>query len=72
MKLTGNFYYSKNSEAIVRTTNHWSWQDGAPRGLQGSTALIVWFFSLSLTIGDEPQPSYNTPILHFPPKPEIL
>ena len=44
MKLTRNFYYSKNSEVIVWTTDHWSWQDRAPRGAQGSTALVVLFF----------------------------
>lgn len=74
MKLTRNFYYSKNSEVIVQTTNHWSWQDGAPRGTQGSTALIVlfFFFSLSPTVRKEPQPPYNSPILYFVPKTQIL
>lgn len=72
MKLTSNFYYSRNSEVIVQTTNHWSWQDGAPRGVQGSTALIVIFFPLLLTVGKESQALYKSPILYFLPKTQTL
>lgn len=65
MKLTSNFYYSRNSEVIVQTTNHWSWQDGAPRGVQGSTALIVIFSPFYWQWERSPKPFTNHPSYIF-------